>query len=482
MKTAFATWKHFQRIGMALVMAALFVVALSLPSLACGFHTLIFRGDFASDWTVLKPRMIDSNQRQLVITELLSILRFVDTYNYAPDSPPWMATEEGRTNARNNTVEILHELGGKAAEKVWEALADDFRFETAESRKALHKAHVDRDKIQQSESDLRVYLSKNHPKVFEEINAPPPGPDDKLLYNWTAQVTRLGIMEVPKQIYIAASPDGKIHRRVPRHRVHHVEFRNNQRHLLTVGYDPTTKSDPVVLNFLALLDTLGSSLYSSIKEYHLVMGRNGKSVGGGNMSLDPGLVPCDDYRGDLETVLVRIGKDALPILERGALHSHKDVAAKAAQLIQAIKAQPKPLQLGGLKTEESVRLANVALEIWDLGDSRGASHIAARALAELKARSEGVYADLFALHRSKKLNLQREVLTALEKLSGKNFGNDLTAWMEWHEKRLEAERNTPLPKELSPENLVIAPTRPPSTDEVPKQKTEAVKPPLKTAE
>jgi len=451
---------------------------------------MLFRSDFASDWAALKPRMADPNQRQMAIAELLSILRYVDTYNYAPDSPPWMATEEGRANARESAVEILHELGSKAAEKVWEALADDIRFDTAESRKALHKVHVERDKVQGIENDLRVHLSKKFPKVFELIDVPPPksDPDNELMHAWSAQVWRLGLLEMPRQqIPEIPSPDGKVHRRVPQRMVQQIMPALLPNVFQAVQVDPNTVRDPAVQTFIKRHGVAQAGLLAAMGEYNRVVGKLIKpQFGLGQVVYKSGdLVPCEEYRGDLETVLARTGKDALPVLERGARHTHKDVAAKAGQLIQAIKAQEKPFQSAGLLkgSKERVRLAGVALEVWDLGDPRAVSPIAARALVDLKARGIEMYADLFVLHRSKKLDVQREVINALEKLSGEKLGQDLAAWVDWHEKSLEAERNKPLPKELSPEDLVIAPTCPASKDETPKKKIEAaVEPPPEAAE
>jgi len=488
MKTARSIPKPFKRVGFYLSLAALFVGVASLPSLACGFHTQFFRGEFSSDWATLKPSMTDRSQRQQVITELLSILHYVDTYNYAPDSPPWMETEQGRTNARESAVEILHELGDKAADMVWEALANDIRFDTPETRKALLKVRVERDKVQEIENDLRVFLSKKFSEVFKKINAAPSPreADDELLRAWTEQGTRLGIGELPKPMPEAPSSDGKIHRRVPQRMFTYVRPYSQTNLLQSVQVDPLTASDLAVRNFIRRHSMGQASLAAAVLEYNRIVGKQKPQFGAGQMGyLGGDLVPCEEFRSDLETVLVRIGKAALPMLERGSMHPHKAVAAKAELLVKAINAQAQPVQPTGLKQDKiwevSVRRAHIALEIWDLSDKRIASPIAARALNELKARGLEVYADVLALHHSKKLDMQREVITALEKLSGEKLGHDLAAWVTWHGKRLEAERNKPLPKELSPEDLIIAPTHPDPASELPKQKTaDPVDPPPET--
>jgi len=136
-------------------LAAIAVVGLVLAAggrlaNADGLHCKVLDGDDLDEaWRKLvrqtwpdrkdgtAPRVSSHKERPLVetaIRELLAVLQFVDAYNYADDSPAWMATETGRGKAREQARKILVELGRGAASFVWQTAENEIRFSSSKER------------------------------------------------------------------------------------------------------------------------------------------------------------------------------------------------------------------------------------------------------------------------------------------------------------------------------------------------------------
>ena len=143
-----------------IVFLGMLLLALEGPVSSCGFHASYFRGSMFRDWERLRSQTTGSQGRRptrsgaripgrglaatttvfdAVVQELIDILRFVDPYNDAPDSPPWMHTEDGRLYARTAAVDILHEIGAPAVPALLEALTSEIRFRNEEVREAYQK-------------------------------------------------------------------------------------------------------------------------------------------------------------------------------------------------------------------------------------------------------------------------------------------------------------------------------------------------------
>lgn len=127
----------------ALLLGALVVASVSTSPQADGLHARALDGDdLEKAWRNLvwktwpghlkAPRVSLHRARPRVlqaIHEMIAVLQFVDPYNYADDSPAWMATEESRAKAKEQSKKILVELGRGAAPYVWQALELEMRFE-----------------------------------------------------------------------------------------------------------------------------------------------------------------------------------------------------------------------------------------------------------------------------------------------------------------------------------------------------------------
>ncbi len=61
------------------------------------------------------------------------------------------------------------------------------------------------------------------------------------------------------------------------------------------------------------------------------------------------MVPAEEFRAALESVLARIGKAALPALEKVRTSSIPQVAQTAARLVQSIQAQKGPMKPPGVE-------------------------------------------------------------------------------------------------------------------------------------
>jgi hypothetical protein len=465
---------RFHRIlrALGLTLALLAVLPLALPHVcfADGFEGLFyFSNDPYRDWQRLKPQMTDPAARSGVIAELLRILRFVDTYNNAADSPVWMHSEEGRANARECAVAILIEIGPPCAPKVWEALADDIRFQTKDVVKALQRAKTAQSKAVTALGDLRVELAKvpGLAKKLNEADAAP-GRDSELAYEWyiltvsaNREALEAAMPPVPGFNPRAPRSERKIHRPIPADQNAPENMAGMNKEWVLAMQDPEAVRNPAIAAALGRFTPLQAEAYKEVSAYNALLQRANPQMASADM------IPCDDLQSDLRRVLVCLGKDAVPVIEKDLHHRNREVADSAAKLIATIKDLRETKIPAVLPAHpEARRIAEIALEAWDLSDTAPNSKIAGRALEDLRARGLAVYPDLIAILVSPKLKLKKEALRALEMLAGERLGEDPAAWQKWYEAAQEAEKRKPLPPDLAIENLTIgespnAPKRPP---------------------
>jgi len=458
------------------VLALLFSLCPAQPCRACGFHASIFTGDFAVTWARLKPNL-DPGMRQQIIHELLRILRFVDTYNYAPDSPVWMQTERGRAHARASAVAILHELGMHAAPLVWEALADDIRFSTKETARALDKVRAAQAQVASAWGEVRAEAEKV-PEVARKL-------EEFERDSLRSQVLSHAIYEIflKEGLLYQGTPQAlpsRGHRPLPVERftqVHAGGMQGQQALLALVQADPDLRGKAKVAEWLRKHGAAQQEHMKAVSAYDALVTRFKPELSGGDMT------PSDEYRSDLQEVFIRIGDPTVALLKKWTRNSNKEVAATALKLAETIGNLKEPRAPVGVRPllPQLQRIATTALDAWDFGDERPQSKVRVLALKRMQDRGVEACADLMALMELRPSGFQIEARSALAELAGVDHGLDLTAWQAWLARQLEAEKHKPLPPELATEDLSIgrSPNAPRSPDR-PKRPVPPPEPPPET--
>lgn len=453
------------------VLALLLSLWPAQPCRACGFHASIFTGDFAATWARLKPNL-DPGMRQQVVHELLRILRFVDTYNFAPDSPVWMQTERGRAHARASAVAILHDLGMHAAPLVWEALADDIRFNTRETARMLDKVRAAQAQVASAWGEVRAEAEKI-PEVARKL-------EEFERDSLRRQVLSLEIYELFLREGLLChgnpqAPPPRGHRPVPVGRIEMAQTAGMQDALLSL-VPPNLRGNAKMGEWLRKHSLAQQELTMAVSAYDVMVARFKPELAGGDMT------PSDEYRSDLQEVLIRIGDPALELLKRWHRNSNKEVAAMAVKLCETISNLKEPRAPAGVRplVPQLQRIAAAALDAWDAGDKRPFSNVREQALKRLRERGLDAYADLMVLMELRPNGFQHEARDALIALVGVDHGLDLAAWQAWLARQLEAEKRKPLPPELATEDLSIG--RSPHAPRPPERPKRPVPPPEPPAE
>ena len=449
-------------IALGVLLVAALLLAVGIPCVACGFHGQYFRNNFYDDWERLKPRLGDTatvvnrlngrpvpaRLRDSVMLELLNILRYVDPYNDAPDSPAWMHTEEGREHARESAQEILHELGAQAVPAIWEALESDLRFETAACRTAMRAVRRAQEIKSQRLGEIRFEM-RRFPKLKRLLDqAQERDPVRDLPASWAdlAATLPIPVMAQPDPRNTrpfpppAATParDGRRHRAMPQAMWDQLMVRRAQAGMGIVGelqwiiQDPGAAADAKLRSLLQGYQQAANALTQEINRYRPFTGQHSYSD----------MVPAEEFRPALESVLARIGKAALPVLEKGRASATPQVAQAAARLVQSIQAQKDPLKPAGVGRLElpGDRLALLALELWDLGAPAPDAAVAARAREALKALGRKAIPEILQIVECASMQLVKEGLQALELLTDQRLGDNPKAWRTWYEESVAQER------------------------------------------
>lgn len=451
------------------------LLAMGTPCFSCGLHASYFRNDFFDDWQKLKPQVEadltlrnKGTQAYAIVQELLLLLRFVEPYNDAPDSPPWMASEAGREYARESAIIILHEIGAKAAPAVWEALENDLRFTGDAAVKALAAAREARNEVQQARAGILARMDE-YPRLkaaLEDYVRLDPGRE--LLLGWARLLAEGKIPQLqPNQPLLLAGAANAVQHRpmAPEQWAKALALPsrvNFDSRLGLVSQDPEARKDPKVAGLLKAYYDAQAKTQQHMSTYYQAMADARNYV---TVAYD--MLPCEEYHQALKTVLARIGKDALPVLKPRLHHPNRKVATAAQELVRSIEAQTEPLRVPELKPlggDRSARLLAVALEAWDLGASPNLLHVSEKALKGLKARGEAGWADLVTLMAIDELGLKAECRHALEVLTGGQAGDDAAAWKTWVDElaarkreQAEAERMASIRRMIDEMEVVIEP-------------------------
>ncbi len=473
--------------GVCLGAAAALLMALGGPTLACGFHASYFRNEFYDDWQKIKERIAHEQKADRsgrtarnvrthqmagnlpgVINELIRILKYVDPYNDAADSPPWMHYEEGRLRARESALKILQEIGGKAAPQLVDALVEELRFESPVKQKLLQKVQVARDRVEAALLKLRQEMDR-FPAVKQayERSLETPDEDYRLLEAWRHLVVSLPIpMERPKVRRPVnrrnnrppqPRPETSKHRSMPVAQYQQYQFLRlnlaGQNIVNFIGADTTARSDPQISKLLSEYQLAQGKVRTEVTVFNAEMERLGQKNGGSG-----DMIPCEDYASDLEVALKRIGLPAQAALRAMGNRRNRKVYDRLMRIHKAIGAQ-KPIPLEELQPPgggEAQRLAALSLLIWDVGDPKPLSPWARSARGKLEAKGEKVIPDILKIMSVRKLALQKECGMVLQMLTGEKWGSDYVAWADWYRTRGVLEQAESL-MEAPKEEFVIEP-------------------------
>lgn len=427
---------------LAAALAGLAAVSTPRPCDACGFHGGRFRdANLPAAWRKLKLEIAERQDSMLliaVIQDLLDILRYVDPYNFAPDSPPWMQSESGREQARAFAEAALVEIAADAAQPVWCAWLNELRFDTAERRGALEALAAARMDLQSAEAALQ----RQARAVFPAWVPPLPTAEelfrDELRAAWYALLYELPvpIQSDPATRMDIASGDGLVHRPMLRARLPRAPAPRDSRWIPRLAEklsreDATYRDTELYAAFRDLRRKEDAAAHAQ-REY--------VAKYAADVRID--LFPSPAYAESLERVLLRCGARVRPMLEESREHRSYRVATASRRLLQALEG-PAPFAPAALPEPEAGRLARVLLDVWDLNAPEPGSEISRRARARLRTRGMASVPDLLKLLDCPELNLEPELLAALEFVTGLRLGPDLPAWKRWHTQHLRTGTNMP---------------------------------------
>lgn len=439
------------RRNLAWLLAPALLLAVGTPCISCGLHATYFRNDFFDDWQRLKPQVEGDltlrnkgTQAYAIVQELITLLRFVDPYNGAPDSPPWMASEAGREHACESAVTILHQIGAKAVPALWEALENDLRFTGDNAQKALAAAREARNEVLQAQAAILTRMNE-YPKLkavlegYAQLDS-----GREVLQGWARLVAEGRIPQLhPNQPVPEGGAAKAVQHRpmAPEQWTKAISLQllvNFDAQMGLLSQDPEAQKDPKIAELHKAYRDAQNKALQHMNAYNQAMAGARTYV---TVAYD--MLPCEEYHHALKTVLARIGKDALPVLKARLNHPNRKVAAAAQELVKSIEAQTEPLRVPELKPlggDRSARIVEVALEAWDLGAPPYLQHVSDKALKALKARGEAGWADLVTVMAIDELGLKAECRHALEVLTGGRGGDAAAAWKKWIDELAERKR------------------------------------------
>lgn len=408
---------------------------------ACGLHATYFRENFHEDWERYRDALQNGNNQRYarnLVTELLTIIRFTDAYNDAPDSPPWMHFQEGRETARNSAAEILFDMVYDLKVKhvlptIWEALENDIRFATPEKKKAYEKVLEAQNKIHAIEEELLTALSKYAVKnTGITVN------ERELLDAWRDLLALVGAGSKREARAVAAGgwqmPPWP-HRKAKAGEG--VKGRSRSRSRITsLMYDRTryraeASNDARVQELRKALTEAQKEKVAAMKVYSEFRAKDRMAFGASDM------VQAESYRADLEALIVRIGQPALKLLTKKIKDKNPDVARTAMRLgreISRARSAPQPTDLKKVEGL-TVRRLRVAIYLWDSGHEDPKSPIAEAALKKLKAQGDLMVPDVLTIMNIKEMNLRKECARVLQLATGEKLGEDPRAWNEWYRRK-----------------------------------------------
>ncbi|MBI3829261.1 MAG: hypothetical protein HY291_07080 [Planctomycetes bacterium] len=420
-----------RRCSKGVLAGALAVALLYMVARADGLHCKVLDGDDLEEawrrlvrqtWPERKdataPRVSSHKERPLVetaIKETLAVLQFVDAYNYADDSPAWMATEDGRNKAREQSRKILLELGRGAAPFVWQAADNEIRFSAnKEKPDALVKPFRDaqkalREALALLEGERRQ--DGEYVKTYDAIEALRPAAHkleflEKIAADLRKQ--KIGAKDKLDKLKELETQAGEIDARIKAlgdlrdlgQRMKDLQAKLAER-LKVV--DETPK--------VADLKTAADAARKKLDDAMRAAGGLGQGLLDGG---DPAMVSGDDFLGTLKEVLAAMGPEALPQVSLG-LRSPNPELRKFAESIQNAWTAPG-------RAAEFARAA-----------ADGKTQVALAAGKFLKDRLRTAAVDPLLKELEKAPEADRAALFGGLKLAtgAVNVPDELPAWQKW---------------------------------------------------
>lgn len=365
------------------------------------------------------PRVTSHQDRpkiELAIQQLLAVLQFVDPYNYADDSPAWMATEESRARAREQAGKILLELGRGAAPYVWQALEQELRFGQAQTspekfvplfREWQRKLKTALDALEGERRQDPEYL-----RLADEAEALRPIVN---LLAWLDQ----SAAELRREMVLARTDPERLkamQAESARLEARRVALGDAQRHgqrmaELQARLAEVRKRVDALPNALARKADVEKARQEldRVNRTTAGLGQGEPAVTGG----DPAMITVEDYSGELKGVLAQMGPEALPTLAREM--------PKAAPALRKIV---EDIEKTWLRPEYAVPFALAAAD--------GRTQVALGAEKFLRERQRRTAIPPLVEGLPKVPEAGRPALfAALKLVSGANLPDEIKAWTEW---------------------------------------------------
>jgi len=364
------------------------------------------------------PRVTSHQGRPLVetaIREMLAVLQFVDEYNYAADSPTWMATEQGRGKAREQAKKIFVELGRGAAPAVWQAVEMELRFRhPAGKQEKLVKPFREaqrtlRDAQELLEAERRQDVE--YRKSFEaHVALRPKVHALEYLERTAAELRREKVAARGKAEALAVLDDeiAKVEARAKAL----GELRELAQKMkdLQAAMQERLREVDLQLKVAELKAKADKAREALLKAMQSAGGLGQGLLEGG----DPAMVSHEEFLESLKQVLTDMGPEALPVISAG-LKAPAEPLKKFAQEVEAAWAKP----------ERAAEFARAA------ADGRTQVALAAARFVKDRLGTKAVEGLLKALESAPAE--ERSVLFKGLKLATgvENVADDPKAWQEW---------------------------------------------------
>ncbi|MCW8131846.1 MAG: hypothetical protein KIS92_15980 [Planctomycetota bacterium] len=412
----------------AWALGALAVALLFMSVRADGLHCKVLNGDDLEDswrqlvrqtWPERKdgvaPRVSSHRERPLVetaIKELLSVIQFVDAYNYADDSPPWMATEEGRGKAREQARKILVELGRGAAPFVWQAAENEIRFSTGKERpdtmvKPYREAQAAlREALQLLEGERRQDAA--YVKAYDAmVDLRPKVHALEYLEKLVGDLRRQKVSAKGDRLKDLEAELARAEARI-KNLGDLRELGQKFKDLQAAMAERLTAVDegPKVAELKTAAEAARKKLESAMQ----AAGGLGQGLLDGG---DPAMVSSDDFLGNLKEILAEMGPEALPQVTGGARSPKAELRAFAEGIVNAWTAPGRAVDFAKAAADGKTQVALGAAKF--LRDQFKTAAIEPL-LQELAKAPEADRPAIFA---------------GLRSATGANVPDDAAAWTKW---------------------------------------------------
>lgn len=364
------------------------------------------------------PRVASHQGRPLVetaIREMLAVLQFVDEYNYAADSPAWMATPAGRAKAREQAQKIFVELGRGAAPAVWQTVEMELRFRhPSDKRETLVKPFREAQRTLQDTQELLEAERRQDAAYRKSFEA------------WVALRPQVHVLEYLERLGVELRRE-KVAARgkaealaVLDEETAKVETRAKSLgdlRVLTQNMKDLQEEMEARLQEVDLLPPVAKLKAQADKAREALL-KAMQSAGGLGQGLleggDPAMVSHEEFLERLKQVLTDMGPEALPVVSAG-------LKAPAA----ALKKFAQEVETEWAKPERAVEFAHAA--------AVGRTQVALAAARFLKERlNTKAVATLLKALESAPAAERSALFMGLKLATGMDHvADELKAWQEW---------------------------------------------------